>query len=675
MKMPKYSHLLSPLKIGDTVIKNRMMSPYCLPKYIQGPETYPSENYTAFFANFARNGAGIVVVSEWDRYPDQRKGPITSPHTHMPAFDVTDPATLNYISELTEEVHLFGSKILIECWPCRALALPDLGDPQAAMARGSWPAPDTPEAELEAAVARYLETVQKYVDCGFDGVTARIDPLLVPWESDGSAEKGLSVEYRTGFTLRCFRKLKERYGSGFIIEGVLGGEQPYGYVGKSNTGYTVEEFVEFGKLAEGAIDIFQIRNNNIIDVHPTGFNFQKGQHPNLAYCKALKDAGVNILAMPIGGFQDPEEMDRLIAEGKCDMIGMARAFMADYDFLKKIEEGRGEDIRPCIWCNSCHGPTNDTGKHGPWVNRCTVNPELGFEAREHRLVKAPDRVKRVAIIGGGVAGMQAAITAAERGHQVTLFEATDYLGGQLYHTESFSFKWPLRDYKNWLVRRLGQLGVDIRLGTKATPQLITAGGFDAVIAATGARPVFPENIQGLRNADGSIKEGYRHVHQVFGRESELGKRVFIIGGSETGVETAMYLAENGHEVTILTRQEQIGYDCSKSHYITAAWMDPRRGDGRADQAPAWTKYEGFTSITGVTTTGLEGNTVYYTDASGKEYMISGDNILFNSGVKPLQDEALSFYGTAEKFSLIGDCNGVGNVQKCVREGWSRASSI
>jgi pyruvate/2-oxoglutarate dehydrogenase complex dihydrolipoamide dehydrogenase (E3) component len=217
--------------------------------------------------------------------------------------------------------------------------------------------------------------------------------------------------------------------------------------------------------------------------------------------------------------------------------------------------------------------------------------------------------------------------------------------------------------------------VDIRLNTKATPQLITAGDFDAVIAATGAKPVFPENIQGLRNADGSIKEGYRHVHQVFGGESELGKRVIIIGGSETGVETAMYLAENGHEVTILTRQKQIGYDCSKSHYITAAWMDPRRGDGRADQAPAWTKYEGLTSITGVTTTGLEGNTVYYTDASGAQHTISGDNILFNSGVKPLQDEALSFYGTAEKFSLIGDCNGVGNVQKCVREGWSRASSI
>jgi 2,4-dienoyl-CoA reductase-like NADH-dependent reductase (Old Yellow Enzyme family) len=668
--MSKYSHLLTPLKIGDTVIKNRMLSSFCLPKYMQGPETYPSENYNAFFANFARNGAGIVDACSWDRYPDQRNGPITSPHTHMPAFDVTNPATLNYISELAEEVHLYGSKITIGCGPYLGLQEPG-STPQSQVL---WPDESWTEEQIEAAVERYVEKVQLYVDCGFDGVADRVDYYLVPMFSDGSMEKDLSVEFRTRYVLRCFRELKKRFGPGFIIEGVLSGQQPYGYIGKSNVGYTVEEFLEFGKLAEGIIDIFQIRNQSMIAVHPTGFTFQKGKHENLAYCKALKEAGIKILAMPIGGFQDPEEMDRLIAEGTCDMVGMARAFMADYDFLKKIEEGRGEDIRPCIWCNSCHGPTYN-GKNGPWVNRCTVNPELGFEARLDRLVKEPGPSKKVAIIGGGVAGMQAAITAAERGHQVTLFEATDYLGGQLYHAESFAFKWPLRDFKNWQVRRLGQLGVDIRLNTRATPQMITAGGFDAVIAATGAKAVFPESIEGLRNADGSVKPEYRTCHDVFGKEAELGKHVVIVGGSETGIETALYLLENGHDVTVLTRQKTVCHDASKSHYITLTWMDPRRGDGRADEAPEWTKYHNFHGITSVTTNRVEGKTVYYTDENGQEHSLKGNDIVICGGVKPLQDEALSFYGTAEKFSLIGDCNGVGNVQKCVREGWSRANNI
>lgn len=661
--MSSYPHLLSPIKIGDTIIMNRMLSAFNLPKYMQGPETYPSEHYNAFFSNIARNGAGIVDVETWDRYPQQRNGPITSPHTHMPAFDLTNPATLNYVSELAEEVHLYGSKITIGLGPGHALRGPN----------GSLDILNLSEEAQEEAVARYVELVQLYVDCGFDGVADRIDYYLVPMFSDGSYERDRSVEERTRFSLRCFQRLKEVFGKGFIIEGVLSGEQPHGYIGKSNVGYSLDEFLEYAKRAEGIIDILQIRNNCMINVHPTGFTFKKGEHENLRYCKAMKDAGMGILAMPIGGFQDPEEMDRLIAEGTCDLIGMARAFMADYDFLKKIEEGRGKDIRPCIWCNSCHGPTTD--KNGPWVNRCTVNPELGFEARLGRLIKEPGTSKKVAIVGGGVAGLQAAITAAERGHQVTLFEAKDFLGGQLIHADSFSFKWPLRDYKNWLIRRMGQLGVEVRLNTKATPDLIRAGGFDAVLAATGAKAVFPESIQGLRNSDGSIKSEYRTCHDVFGKEAELGQRVIIVGGSETGIETALYLLENGHDVTVLTRQDKVCHDASKSHYITLTWMDTRRGDGRADEAPEWAKYENFTAITRATTTKVAGNAVTYTGPDGSEHTLTGDSIVICGGVKPLQEEALRFYGSADKFYIIGDANGIGNVQKCVREGWSRANMI
>jgi NADPH-dependent 2,4-dienoyl-CoA reductase/sulfur reductase-like enzyme len=298
---------------------------------------------------------------------------------------------------------------------------------------------------------------------------------------------------------------------------------------------------------------------------------------------------------------------------------------------------------------------------------------MGFEAQLGRLIREPGPAKKVAVIGGGPAGLQAAITAAERGHSVTLYEATGYLGGQLFHAESFAFKWPLRDFKNWQVRQAEKLGVEILLNTKATPALIQAGGYDAVIAATGAKPVFPKNIAGLRDENGNVK--YPHAHDVFGREADLGKHVVIVGGSETGIETALYLLENGHDVTIVTRRERIGIDCSKAHYITKSWMDTRRGDGRADEAPEWAKYDNLITIPNATTTRVEGNRVFYTDATGTEQSVSGDSVVINGGVAPLQEEALGFYGIANKFVVIGDANGVGNLQKCIREGWSRACEI
>jgi 2,4-dienoyl-CoA reductase-like NADH-dependent reductase (Old Yellow Enzyme family) len=254
----------------------------------------------------------------------------------MPAFDLTNPATLNYVSELAEEVHLYGSKILINLGPSTVLMkgrMQSVEDLRALGKDGLWLPEDATEAEIEALLDKYVEQVQLYVDCGFDGVSDRIDACLCPFGSDGSAERGKSVEYRTRFELLAFRRLKEVFGPSFIIEGVMSGAMPYGYTGNSNVGYSLAEFIEFCKLA-------------------------------------------------------------------------------DYDYFEKIAEGRGEDIRPCIWCNNCHGPSFDDGRHGPWVNRCSVNPEMGFEAQLGRLIREPGH----------------AITAAERGHSVTLYEATGYLG-------------------------------------------------------------------------------------------------------------------------------------------------------------------------------------------------------------------------------------------------------
>lgn len=142
--------------------------------------------------------------------------------------------------------------------------------------------------------------------------------------------------------------------------------------------------------------------------------------------------------------------------------------------------------------------------------------------------------------------MEAAIYTAQRGHQVVLFEQAAVLGGQLIHGDYASFKWPIKRFKEYLITQMKKQGVEIRLGVKATPEDIRKENFDAVIAANGSKPTLPK-LAGTENTK------YRFCIDVFGHEKEMGKRVVIVGGSETGVETAMYLAETGHDVTVLTR--------------------------------------------------------------------------------------------------------------------------
>ena len=304
-----------------------------------------------------------------------------------------------------------------------------------------------------------------------------------------------------------------------------------------------------------------------------------------------------------------------------------------------------------------------------------MNPRFGIEHKLHRLLKNSTSSKRVAIIGGGPVGMRCAIMAAEQGHSVTLYEKTGYLGGQLYHAESYSFKWPLRDFKNWEKRRMEELGVTVHLNNAPDPEALKGEGYDVVIAATGAQANLPRSIQGLRDENGNAL--VRTCHDIFGRESELGRHVVICGASETGIETAMYLAQNGHEVTLLTRQTEIGHDCSKLHYITMAWVKPNNdGSGKGHMAPAWEKFEDVLhGITEVTTKSVDGNTVTYVDKAGEEHTITADDVIICGGVSPRVDEAMRYADCADTFLMAGDCNGCGNIQRGMRDALAKVNMI
>ena len=416
----RYQNLLSPIMVGGQIIKNRLTYPNASPHFLQGPETYPAEGYRAFAANLAKNGAAIVNFAEWAEYPQQRHGPMDMDMTHMQAFDMTDPAVHNYVSQMCEEVHFYGSKIILTT----NLVYPDGFSLYGGRGFGpnGKPTEPLPTERMHEVVELTVSKLRRYKNLGYDGVSFRADMLMNPGGKRDDQYDGGTVENRTRLFHEVCSAIRKAFGKKFIIEAVLAWEQNNGYGGnaKMGGGYCEDDALEFIRLFDDVVDILEVREHDGCASHPTGYNFIQGVHPAVDFCAKAKKMGFHMLMKPIGGFQEPDEMERYLIEGKCDMFGIARGFMADDEYGKKLYEGRGEDITPCLKCNKCHGvmlPEPD-----PWTSVCSVNPLMGLGHKIHRLVEKTAEPKKVAVIGGGPAGMRAAIYAAQRGHDVTLYE-------------------------------------------------------------------------------------------------------------------------------------------------------------------------------------------------------------------------------------------------------------
>jgi NADPH-dependent 2,4-dienoyl-CoA reductase/sulfur reductase-like enzyme len=280
---------------------------------------------------------------------------------------------------------------------------------------------------------------------------------------------------------------------------------------------------------------------------------------------------------------------------------------------------------------------------------------LGLESTV-KIFPVPSAQKKVAVIGGGPAGMKAAITAAERGHRITLYEKNASLGGLLLNTDFDSFRWPYKRFKNYLVRQVNKAGIEVLLNTKATPDMITAKGYDAVMVAAGAEPIIPK----IPGADGS---NVWNVVDVYGSEKELGKNVVVVGAGKYGTQTGTYLAKAGHNVTVLSSGRQL-VQISGPHQDNSIVF-------------AYQNMKNFTPITNAVTTRISKKKVTYKDASGNEKSIPADSVVIYAGLRPMQEEALTFYGSAGNgFYITGDCTGrCGDLQKSIRSAFLAGSQV
>jgi 2,4-dienoyl-CoA reductase-like NADH-dependent reductase (Old Yellow Enzyme family)/thioredoxin reductase len=672
-----YPNLLKPIVIRNKVIKNRMISANSLPHFLQGPETYPAEPIITHYANRAKSGAAIVTCMGINDFNEDKHMPMNTDGPHFPDFHLYDSQSQNYLLQLAEAIHFHGSiacmgffvasnkyPILVKEHPMDEghLEYVQLNCPMEPLFD---PTPEDfdryHKAAQEAVAAVTVETMEKVAESyaqqcqilkflGFDMASIHLcyrtqmpTKFLSPTTNHRTDEFGGSLENRAKFAVMIFKKIREYVGNDFIVEVLVSGEEDkYG-------GYTKDECVEFLRMLSPYVDIAQIRASDADGNHPT--NYEPLEVPTLETAAYIKSKNPGVLITTVGGWHDPATSERALAEGKLDLISMARAWVSNPDYGELIYQDRADDIVPCLRCNKCHG----RGPNDPYISVCSVNPKLGLEHQLKFLTREPGEPKKIAVIGGGPAGMKAAMDLCDRGHQVTLFEKEDHLGGAIYHSEFVDFKWTLKEFKNYLIHQVEKRNIQVRLNTKATPELVSQEEYDVVIAAVGASPAIPP----IPGADG--EQVVTGIESMLHPE-QLGQDVVVIGGGEVGVETGMNLAKRGHNVTVLEMRDKLAADTTIMHF-------------RSMFKEAWESIPTFHSVCSVTVTAITPEGVSYRDQNGQEYAISAQSVVMSTGMKAKQEEALSFYGAGKRFYSIGDCTKPATVQKAMRDAFAVASQI
>ena len=653
----RYSHILSPVRIGNVVLRNRIFATKCISQELQGPENFPAESSIQYAEDLAKNGAALVVVTVGSWPQDRGKSFFTS------EFQMENFRVLRYFVQEVARIHAHNSLAIggMMCSLPTNIEISEIRHPERIKKemRGpggpggpGGPKPEITKEEIRTFIDHFAEECVAIKTVGFDGVNIYMSynasilaKSLSPVFNQREDEYGGSLENRARLTMELFREIKRRCGQDFLIEAQISGEEDM------PDGYTVEDFLDYAELCanEGLVDIFEIRAKNGVLNHTSSFSSPEHYPNTLKYAEAFKKRGIKALCAPVGGFQNLDDIDSFIADGRTDMVAMARAFICDPEFGKKLYQGR-DDVVPCIRCDRCHGGV------------CSVNPRIGLAHVADKLSPPkPERSKKVAVIGGGPAGMKAALVAAERGHSVTLYEASGSLGGQLRHADYMKDKWALRNYKNYLIAQLEKSSVRVLLNTRAVPEVLARDGYDAIIAGCGSLPK-PGPVPG-----GDDPRIWAPI-DCFGHEQELGETVVVIGGASTGAETALYLAESGHNVTLVSRKRDICYD-NVAH-------------GREYEVDYIAHHPRITLVTNAKTLRVENATDVLVEVNDgpvrmeiphgpfmpdsadeaqlgdktKVITLHADTVVFSAGVRPCVDECMAFAGVAPEFYIIGDAN-------------------
>ncbi len=653
----KYPHLFEPMYVGKKKVRfnNRALVTPLGSGATGGGEDSDGRINTFgidYWMRYIQGGFSSVCLP--------MEVPIDGSHEHM--FNV-NPKTCNQMNfqRLQRAVHAFNGRTfaeLIHGGPyCNLPGYPKL----AADDEPHLGARAATKEEIEEIVKLFAEYAGWIKTANFDGICLHyghgwmFNYFLSPLTNHRTDEFGGSIENRCRFPLMVIKAIREAVGDDLLIEVRLNGND------EVEGGITPEECAEQVKIFEPYIDMLHITCAHRVDAMtrpkqvPTGF--QRTAH-NAYASEIVKKSGVKIPVGVVGGIYDPAVAEEVLAKGQADYVLMGRSAMADPEIIKKAKEGREDDIRPCLRCNYCmdHGRRVAISKdlhllaHPSYDRHCMTNPMQFQSASKYRIPPA-DRVKKVAVVGGGVAGMEAAISCADRGHYVVLYEKTDKLGGQALLSDVMWFKKEMKLFHEYLERQVKKRDkITVVFNTEATPEIIDVLDPDAVIVAVGAEQIVPP-IPGVEKA--------MMAFDVFGNENQVGKDVVIIGGGSIGVELGIHLNSLGHECIIVEMGE---------HIAAKAQLTERTAYINAMQEYHVKTMENTTCVE-ITDQGA-----YVENNEGRQ-LLEADTVIICAGTKSLVKERDKFIDTAFDVINVGDCVEASSIVNAVHTGYDAGLTL
>ncbi len=684
---PKYDALFTPWKIGNVEIKNRIvlcpMGGTSLFGWFELTGCKFDKEAAKFFLERANNNVGLIIP-----------GIAPLRDTFWGKWLWQNPKMFEDLKVFMDEIHKTGAKLFIQLtagmgrsWAITELVAPlhknkvtrtlikpiidtnhELASPSPLPSR--WdPEITTPELTVEQIheiIEAFAKTAKLCKDAGVDGVEIHavhegylLDQFTMEWTNHRTDEYGGSFENRYRFPVEIVKAIKERCGADFPVslrysveskvkgfrEGAVPGEE---YV---EVGRNMAESEKAAKyLQDAGYDMLNADNGTYDSwywAHPPMYMPQNCNLEDVAHIKQFVD-----IPVVCAGRMEPEVGAKAIAEGRIDAMGVARQFLADPAWITKMIEDRLEDIRPCICCHSgCFNFSSSKGHANTQsltdtmgLARCAINPET-MQSSKYKVEPAKTK-KKVAVIGGGIGGMEAAILCAKRGHTVTLYEKSGQLGGVFIAAAAPSFKEKDRALIAWYRRELTKYPIDVKLNTEITD--VKTLDADEIIVATGAKA----NRIPVKGVEKSV-EAIDYLLD----NSKAGKKVVIVGGGLTGCEIAYDLYLQGKEPTIVEMQD----DLITTKGICLANTSFLRDFFKANKVPVHLE----TALREITD---EGVTV--ADKEGKTFEIKADTVILSTGYRPAP-----LIEKSKHVHIIGDAQKVGNLRTVIWGAWDVAMKI
>ena len=646
----KYPHLLSPIRLGNVTFRNRMFSAPMGATDITA-DCSPGPRTQGFYELRAKGGAGSVTVSEVVVHPE-------TDQSHMMHINLTTVGNLAAHTYVADAIRRHGSVPSVELSHSGQYAGTYMADKDKKASLNQWGPSDNirPDGRPVKALSReqihdivkaYGENAALCKRAGYEMIMLHaghgwlLHQFLTPYFNHRTDEYGGPLENRVRIVREALTAIRQAVGPQFPIEIRISGAELY------EGGYDIQEGIRIAQAVEDLVDLIHV------SVGSYQFGFFDTTLPmfdphgrNVQYAAEIKKHVKKPVAC-IGALSDPQQMEEIIASGKADVVYMARQLLADPFLPNKVAAGEEDLIVRCLRCYTCMAERPTT-----FTRRCAVNPVIGREFEGMEVVPAAKK-KKVLVVGGGVAGLEAAVTAAKRGHEVILCEKTDKVGGILKSEQALPFKYEMYLLGVTLEKQARKEGVDIRVNTTVTPEYVEREAPDALIIAVGSTPILPP-LPGIDGDNVVVVNNY-----YLDKDKVKEGPVVVLGGGLAGCECAVHLGQEGHEVHLVEMRDVLAPDCN----IRNRPILMRKVDQYATTHLCCTGKR-------ITPEGL-----WCVNADGREELIRANTVICAVGQRANRAEAESLHTAAPFVREVGDCVRPANITKAMYEAYHAALDV